>query len=221
LPYIWLFLLRKRVLKIIITDILEVSKRWRTLLQSPDVLNPLLNPWYDGTTHFEAFDYTTLRQKALRIHCFRYGYGFPLTEEQVRMIPFMPDSAVLIEDTLVGYPFQGRTLSVQNLRTGASWETQGDAREQIINVAASEQIVAFATTSNTCYVSDLAGGQKRKFKLFSNIFKALACRDRTVACGGLFQDCAEFYTWDFDSQKGTSFRIGYDQPPFFFRNRDP
>lgn len=101
-----------------------------------------------------------------------------------------------------------------NLRTQKKWHTSGDAREKIIAVAASADLVVFATTLNVCYVSDLEGTQKKQFRLINGMFRVLSCRGRTVVCGGRLIDAAHIYVWDFDSGVGKSFQISYNQSPF-------
>ncbi|KAF1959802.1 hypothetical protein CC80DRAFT_406524 [Byssothecium circinans] len=193
----------------------RVSRRWHTLLRSLDVVKPSLNEWYDGTLQLKDFNYTDCKQRAQNVHRFRSGGYVGLSSKVEGSMVF---HTRLVEETLVGCDPSLRTLSVNNLRTGDAWQMHGDARDTISAVAASEEILAFATKSNTCYVSDLVGGQRSKFKLFANMFQALACRRRTVICGGVLPDHVEVYVWNFDTQKGSSFRVGRDQPPFGPRN---
>jgi hypothetical protein len=108
-------------------------------------------------------------------------------------------------------------LNICNLRTMAVSSLQGDARESITNVALSEELVAFATSLNTCYVTDLAGANRKKFKLVRSMFQQLACRGHVVACGGFFNSCAMIFIWDYETQVGKSFEISLQTPPFSSR----
>ncbi|KAF2687300.1 hypothetical protein K458DRAFT_188896 [Lentithecium fluviatile CBS 122367] len=194
-----------------------VSKRWCTLLRSPAVWKRGLNAWFDDNF---GNDYGLYAHKAQKIHRFRTGKYAALVKLPTDGNPSgLLNRTALVEDRFVYLSSTERDLIVRDLRTRGSWQTHGDAREKIIAVAASDQLVAYATTLNVCHVSSLAGERKTQFKLPSGMFKALACRGCTVVCGGLFISAAEFYVWDFNMLRGKSFRIGYDQPPFVHRHR--
>ncbi|KAF2645058.1 hypothetical protein P280DRAFT_391489 [Massarina eburnea CBS 473.64] len=196
----------------------QVSTRWRTILRSLDVLKPNLNAWYDDTSHLEAFDYGQCRKRAEDAHRFRSGKYAKLSSVPVETLPL---ESILVEDTLVSRCPSYRSILVENLRTGESWKGQGSARELITYTAASEEIVAFTTSSSTCYVTNVAGEQKRKFKLHGSMFKtAPVCSGRTIICAGFSENYAEIYMWNFDTQKGSSFRIGRDQPLFASHNNE-
>jgi hypothetical protein len=104
-----------------------------------------------------------------------------------------------------------------NLRTGTSWKTQADAREQIVAVTASDYLVAYTTTLNVCYVFDLRGERRAKFKFPPSMAKILACSGPVVVCAGPSSDAVDFYVWNFDELRGKSFRVGHNQPPFVYR----
>jgi hypothetical protein len=90
----------------------------------------------------------------------------------------------------------------------------GDARESIRQLFASDQIVGFTTASNVCYVSNFQGSGKRKFRVPNPaLFQSLACRQRTVACAGTFEDHVLVYMWSYDSQQGRSLIIPFDAFP--------
>jgi len=194
----------------------QVSWPWYTLLRSPVVWKQGLRAWFDGTLGCEE-DYDHYAAKALDIHRFRtgkYADSFTLTYDENDIVL---ECAALFEETLVHVVSNQRELVVRNLRKRTSWKTHGDAREKIQLVSVSHQLVAYATSLNVCYVSDLVGEEKANFKLPPGMLKVLACRGRTVVCGGPRPDAAEVYIWDFDRRRGRSFRIGYDQPPFVHR----
>jgi hypothetical protein len=125
--------------------------------------------------------------------------------------------AALVGSAFVWVQPHHRMLNICNLRTMATSSLQGDARESIINVALSEELVAFATSLNTCYVTDLAGANRKKFKLVRSMFQQLACRGHVVACGGFVNNCAMIYIWDYETQVGKSFEISLQAPPFSSR----
>lgn len=193
----------------------QVSKRWHALLRSPDVLKRGLKAWDDGSVSLEGADYGICARKALDVHGFRSGRYVDLVTKSGDGRLFVANCTVLAEDLFVGVCsiFQ-RQLFVDNLRTRQSWQAHGDARERIVRVAASDQVVAFATTLNVCHVSDPHGGQRRKFRLNGGMFRVLACRGRIVVCAGHSSEAVEVYLWDFDLQRGTSFHVGFDKPPF-------
>jgi hypothetical protein len=84
----------------------------------------------------------------------------------------------------------------------------GDAREVIKQLFASDQIVGFTTMTNVCYVSDLEGRAKKRFTVPNMaLFQSVACRGRTVACAGILEDHVLVYIWNYDSQQGRSFTI--------------
>jgi hypothetical protein len=124
---------------------------------------------------------------------------------------------VLVEDTFAWLSLGCRTLNICNLRTMAKSTLHGDARELITKVALSGNLIAFATTLNTCYVQSLNGGKRMKFKLVQGMFQQLTCRDRTIICGGFVNNSAVIYIWDFDTQTGKSFDISVQELPFASR----
>ena len=123
----------------------------------------------------------------------------------------------LVEDTFAWLSLGCRTLNICNLRTMVKSTLHGDARELITKVALSGDLVAFATTLNTCHIQDLNGGKRKTFKLAQGMFQQLTCRGRTVICGGFVNKLAVIYIWDFDTQTGKSFDISLQELPFASR----
>lgn len=180
-----------------------------------------LESWHRKSLPVETYD--DCLKKALAIR--RFVQGKPLHHTDF-VAGDAPDTKiayalgyvepVLVEQFLAGVDESKRALVVNNLQTETSWHMYGAAREEILKVVASDEIVAFTTTSNTCYVADLAGSKKHDFKLFGGMFKALACHGRTVVCGGVINQQVELFIWDFDSQHGKLLRLSRDQAPFSF-----
>ncbi|KAJ4305301.1 hypothetical protein N0V90_000832 [Kalmusia sp. IMI 367209] len=181
----------------------SVSRRWYNLLRGTDIMKRSLKAWYDGTVSFEDASYEDYVQAARSIHRFRTG-------NHVTVIKTKPDhphgtpvyhQVDLVEDFLIETS-DPRVLRVTNLRTG-----------KIMRVAASDHLVAMWTTSyQKCYVFDLSGVQKAKFRLPNALCVVNTCRDRTIICGGLVDGHVEVYIWNLDSQRGTTLRL--DQPLF-------
>lgn len=179
---------------------------------------------WDGTTKYGRDGYALRQSKARNIHRFRIGApaNRMKTSWESYSYDYKHSSIVdaLVKDTFVWLLPEPRTLNVCNLRTtGGKVELQlrGDAHELIIIVALSDELIAFATSLNTCYVTKLDGSNRIKFRLAPGMFQQLACRSRTVVCGGFVNDSAVIYLWDFDTQSGTSFEISTQDLPFASR----
>lgn len=175
-----------------------------------------LRAWYDDALA-EDGDYHVYAAMARDIHRFRTGDRGHLVTHSAEIAPASLGLLALMEDTLLHVSADQRELTVRNLRTRTSWKTCGDARETIVATAASDRLVAYTTNRNVCYVSDLEGECKASFKLPSGMIKVLACSGSTVVCGGSHTHTIEVYIWDFDTRRGKSFRVGFDQPPFVHR----
>lgn len=181
-------------------------------------MQPALESWHGKSFPVESYD--DCLKKALDIHRFARGkpvHHTDLVAKDTKIAYAMGYvEPVLVEEFLAGVDESKRALVVNNLQTQTSWHMYGAAREEILKVVASDEIVAFTTTSNTCYVADLAGSKKHDFKLFGGMFKALACHGRTVVCGGVINQQVQLFIWDFDTQQGKLLRLSRDQAPFSF-----
>jgi hypothetical protein len=175
-----------------------------------------LRAWYDGSLDLDA-DYHLCAAKAQAIHRFRTGRGAQCVTEPADLTSSILRRNALIEDTFVQLSADQRKVVVRNVRTRTSWTTVGDARETILAIAASDLLVAFTTSLNVCYVADVRGEHRAHFKLPPGMTKVLACSGPTVVCGGPNSDAIEVYVWNYDTRRGKSFRIGYDQSPFAYR----
>jgi hypothetical protein len=195
----------------------QVSRRWHALLRSSDVWKRRLTAWNDGPLNISD-DYDHYATKAKSIHRFRNGNPSDIVTETIQN-PVIDRRALsaLVEETFVQTLEAGRALLVVNLRTRTSWKTQGDAREHIIAVATSDCLVAYTTSINVCYVADLRGDRRAKFKFLPSMAKVLACSGPVVVCAGPSSDAVEFYLWNFDEMRGKSFRVGHNQSPFIYR----
>jgi hypothetical protein len=197
----------------------SVSTRWRRVLQSPQVLTNTLVPWYGYTPQLLRADYGMCKTKAEVIHAFRNGC--PKHHFKIRIVG-IHHRMILTEDTLIlTAGAQGnsdpRILCFFNIKTWELHSMTGDARERISQTFASDQIAGFTTESRVCYVSDLEGRGKRKFRVPNNaFFQSVACRGRTVACAGCLPDHAEVYVWNYDTQQGKTFSIDFNSHLFPF-----
>jgi hypothetical protein len=190
----------------------KVSKQWQHVLRSSDVLKKSLLS--AGTPDLQGADYSVFQLKAKHIHAFQHGKP----KHYVRIVKHIQkaDYTILVDDTIIWSTLKGgnhdsRILYLFNIKTWTLHTLNGDARENIQQVVASERIVAFTSSnSNLCYVSDLEARSKKKFRVSNPaLFQALACRDSTVACAGILDDHALVYIWNYDTQQGRSFRIDF------------
>jgi hypothetical protein len=108
-------------------------------------------------------------------------------------------------------------LYLFNIRTWSLHTLNGEARERIHRVFASDEIVGFATNNNLFYVSRLDGSQRKRFAVPRySLIRSISCRRRAVACAGCLKDHALVFIWDYDSQQGRSFTISYDTHLFVY-----
>jgi hypothetical protein len=186
----------------------RVCRKWHHVLQSPDVLTKSLVSWYGDTPQIQQADYSLCRLKARSVHRFRYGV--PTHHFKITNMHRSHSHMILRGDTLI-FPATTpllRALRLFNIKTWTLNSLNGDARELIRHFFASDQIAGFTTESRTCYISDLEGHGKRKFKVPSTaLFQSVACRGRTVACAGFVQGHIQVYIWNYDTQQGKSFII--------------
>lgn len=198
----------------------RVCRKWHHILQSPDVLTKSLILWYGDTPQIQQADYSFCRLKARSVHGFRNG--IPRRHFKITKMDRNYGNITLMGDTLVflaGIPSDAasRALRLFNIKTWTLHSLNGTARERISNFFASEQIAGFTTESHTCYVSDLEGRGKRKFRVPSTaLFQSVACRGRTVTCAGCVQGHAQVYIWNYDTQQGKSFTINFNSHLFPF-----
>jgi hypothetical protein len=164
--------------------------------------------WYGDTPQIQQADYSLCRLKARSVHGFRYGV--PTHHFKISLSHRKDSRMILRGDTLV-FPTTTpplRALHLFNIKTWTFSSLNGNARELIRHFFASDQIAGFTTESHTCYISDLEGRGKRKFKVPSTaLFQSVACRGRTVACAGFVQGHIQVYIWNYDTQQGKSFII--------------
>jgi hypothetical protein len=193
------------------------------------LLKPALRDWYDNTVDFENATYQDCHREAQLIHRVQTGRFLQLSASKPisHLHPYAtgPDSPIgigrlcLEGDFLVDSPFPFRHLRVTNLQTGQDWRACADGRESISRIDASDQLIAFWTSSRrTCYVFDYKGDRKAKFQLPPFMNKIATCRGNTVVCGGTVNGCLELYIWDLDSNKGKSLRL---EQSLFNRDRIP
>jgi hypothetical protein len=174
--------------------------------------------WF-RTLDQDVADYGLLELKAKAIQAYRHGKP----KHCFKVVTPVSKHVILMADTLIWSPppsigSESRIVNLFNITTWEMHTLNGNAREHIHHLFASNQIVGFTTRSNICYVSDLRGRGKRKFKVpNAALFQSLACRDRTVACAGILEDHVLVYIWNYDSQQGRSFTIASDCFPIEFR----
>lgn len=185
------------------------------------MLKPALGDWYDRTVAFENATYQDCLREAQLIHRVQTGrfLHVSVTKPLCRLHPHntrveSPDFEIGIDrlclegDFLIDSPFPFRHLRVTNLHTGQDWRACADGRESISRIDASDQLIAFWTSSRrTCYVFDYEGARKAKFQLPLFMNKIATCRGRTVVCGGTINGCLELYVWDLCSSKGKTLRL--------------
>ncbi|KAF1842397.1 uncharacterized protein K460DRAFT_370364 [Cucurbitaria berberidis CBS 394.84] len=196
----------------------RVSTRWAQRLRSPDVLKQSLNQWFTGTITLQSADYALCTQKARLVHNHRHGKPTSLFDIRLEEPIAHPS---LAGDTLIWLTPEQTSRSIALLDLG-TWNLRimsGEAREELRNYVASDQLVAVTTFSHVCYVWPLHGQGRKAFRVPSHdYFGALACRGRTVACAASFHDHIAVCIWDYDTQRARSFQITPDPSHLFFRS---
>ncbi|KAF2007149.1 hypothetical protein P154DRAFT_481203 [Amniculicola lignicola CBS 123094] len=197
----------------------RVCKSWDERLRSPKILKSSLDTWYgrndprlSGEDLLKGQDFAIRELKAQHSHSLRHGHPYSALRIP---LPFDYETTVLYEDTFAFILGSGlRVVNVCNLRTGNIWKLHGDGREQFNELSLSSELVAFSDSIRTCYAVDLATGNKKSFRLFPAALRCITCNGRTIACGGMKENGAVIYVWSFDTQKGQSFDIGWNEFPF-------
>ena len=184
------------------------------------MLKTSLKQW-DNVTRSEVHDYHRCYGDARNVHRFRTGKPYDCLRPPWAAASCMDKvqgHVDMLVDMLVAHHFvwlqpDQRALNVCDLRSLETFHLQADTREKIKNAALSEELVAFTTISNTCYVIDLARGRKamKKFKLSPGMFQQLVCHGRLVFCAGFVSTQSQLmiYMWDFDAQSGSSFHVSF------------
>lgn len=202
-----------------LTDILKVSRHWRHILQSSDVLEGGLASWSGSTFDLQGAERDVLESTARHIHAFRQG------EPSCRLRINLNDGCghvTFVGDTLIWSVVSlldrtARAINVFNIKEWTLHTLVGDAREKIERLFASDKIVGFATSGTVCYVWSLQRLLKRRFRVpYPALFQSITCRGDTVACAAYLEGGALIYIWDYHSQMGRSFTISYDSPIFAY-----
>jgi hypothetical protein len=198
----------------------SVSRQWNHTLRSLHLLEESLGQWYQGTVNLQDADYARCQEKVCKIQAFRTG-------KPRNVYKTILDSAVQ-EIYLAGNIFvwkehsrtqPTRCVYVLDL---ATWDLRvlgGEARERIIKVVASDEIVALTTWANICYVYELHGSRScKKFRVSNNgYFSNVACRGSTVACVHVGGDSTSVYIWEYHSQRGWTFQIKHEPGTIFWQ----
>ncbi|KAF2814073.1 uncharacterized protein BDZ99DRAFT_410387 [Mytilinidion resinicola] len=199
----------------------RVSRRWQTVLSSPDVLRGLLClqgfnialptglPLL-GESPDVSHDYLHCRKTAEVVHRFQTG---AFAKSLIVGLPPGVDCSVTyssFEDNIAWPAYDNCAVTVLNLPSGKSLSLTGEAREKIALVALSDQLVAFFTFTGIWYACDLVTGQRKSFRLPSARVPVFSCRGKTIA--GVLRDekCPGkhvAYVWDFDRQKCRTFDL--------------
>jgi hypothetical protein len=199
-------------------DILKISRTWRHILQSPDVLKPSLSSWYGNKLNLRGTDYSLYESKAKQAHSFRHGEpncSIKINLQKSHGIVW------LIDDTLIWSgreDCKARVIYVFNISTWTFRSLNGDAREVVGTLFASDSLVGFGSkTSTVCYVWSLSDFEKRRFRVPHPVLvNTMACRGVTVACAARLDDHVLVYIWNYETQQSRSFTVSYDQPPFAY-----
>lgn len=206
-------------------DDLKVSRQWQHILRSPVILRTSLLSWYGRSLDLQGASPSIYESLAKQAHAFRHGHPTKrLTVVMYDEYHFDTATGTLIDDTFIWASDtpQCRAIHLFNIKTWSLQTLNGDGRERVVRLFASEQIVGFGTASSTCYVWNRKTLEKRQFRLPSSEFvKSVTCRGSTVACAGRLKEHALVYIWDFETRKGTSFTISYQSelwgcPPSWF-----
>jgi hypothetical protein len=196
----------------------SVSRRWNDTLRSLHILKASLNQWYQGTANLQDADYTLCEKNARKIHAFRTGkpsYIYKITANYGIYGLNLVGNSLIWKHAPNRQP--SRAICVLALDQWRLRMLGGEARETIMNVSASCEIVAIATWAGVCYVHELQGKQScKKFRVPNYYyFGEFACRGRTVACVACDERSTSVYIWEYDSQRGRSFEIRHDNGSMF------
>jgi len=194
------------------TDELKVSKQWYHILQSPDVLKRSLLSWYGNPSELQRADHSMYKSKAKQAHAFRYGEP---TQRLEINLHYGVELVTLLGVTLIwAYRLAdqaARLIYLLNLKTWSLQSFNGDARETVVRIFASDQLVGFVTASTVCYVWSRRTQEKRQFRVPGrDFYTSMTCRGSIVAYAGCLKEHALVYVWDYETQKGRSFTISYD-----------
>ncbi|KAJ6281180.1 hypothetical protein J3E71DRAFT_353748 [Bipolaris maydis] len=197
-----------------------VSTRWRHILRDLVVLKAGLIAWYQGAACLSDFeDYASCQRAAKRIHGFRTGRPVGIykitSDKQIACPSLVGDYLVWLSGTTQTSAL--RLAHIFNLHNWHVGHAAGEAREQLVNLVLSEQIVVLVTATNTCYVYRLPTlSQRKKFSVPSaRYLQNVTCRRRTVACLASLDEYMSVFIWDYDTQRGTSFNISKHSDMFF------
>ncbi|KAF2500227.1 hypothetical protein BU16DRAFT_523034 [Lophium mytilinum] len=199
----------------------RVSRRWQTVLSSPDVLRGLICLLgYDsglpaglrlpGQSPDVDQDYLHCRKTAEYVHRFQAG-----VLARSIMIDLPPGAACSVtyssfEDTIAWPKHDACAVTVLNLRSGKLLSFTGEARETITEIALSDQLVVFFTFTGVWYAGDIVTGQRKSFRLPSAHIPVFSCRGRTIAGVMRYENGYDehvAYIWDFDTQKCRTFDL--------------
>jgi hypothetical protein len=201
-----------------VIDVLKVSRQWQHVLRSPDVLKKGLLSWFGNSSDLQGADHSIYESKAKQAHAFRRGEPTQCLKIDLQ---YHIDQVILIDDTLIwAYQSADHVARVIyllniNIKTWSLQSLNGDARERVVRLFASNQLVGFVAASTICYVWRRRDLEKRQFRIPGREFyQSIACRGSTVAYAGRLKEHALVYIWDYETQKGRSFSISYDCPLF-------
>ncbi|OCK83294.1 hypothetical protein K432DRAFT_187605 [Lepidopterella palustris CBS 459.81] len=211
----------------------SVSKNWRRLLTSPDILRPMLSTWYsdldrplEGEASLRGQDYAVCQLKAEHMHRFRRGAPFSwvrinLSEQEPwnmrSTMPRHPAKVDFIDETVAWLDNtpESSLVKVCNLRTKKSLIVGGEGRERIHYIKLTTELISFTTFSGRIYACDLATGERRSFRLPSARSPIFSCRGRTI--GGTIWEAqtseeSTVFIWNFDTCKCQTFQIENPRP---------
>jgi hypothetical protein len=197
-----------------------VSRRWNNTLKSLHILKASLAQWDPSTLTLQDTSYDSCLKRARRIHAFRTGNPTSI----LKIIPTNKISEVLLKgDHLIWLQPQNYidTLRHAYILCLPSWTLRtvsGEAREQLRNVFASDKLVVLTTFTNTIYVHEIGGSQRRKkFRIPSKQYREnIGVRGTTVACVADLTTSTHVYIWEFCCGRGTSFKLDHSVPDSLF-----
>lgn len=177
------------------------------------VLKSNLDSWYDGTVDLQSANVDFCWRKARSVHAFRNAPRSVPPDSSFKISTPFGSTQLLAGDRLIWLDGaeNSRQVRVLDLRSWSFRVLNGESREQIRDVYASEEILVF-TTYTTAYVTRLdSPGPLKRFRVVNAaLLCTVACRGRTVVCAGYLEDCLLVYIWDFDTQTGRSFKVSYE-----------
>lgn len=195
---------------------MKVSRQWRHVLQSPVIVKQSLLQWYGPDLDLRQGGYAFFERKARQLHAFRHGK--PQHYIRIKSAGDNHAGCILTGHTLVWkFTPDDNILYLFDMQAWELHTLVGDARESVVRIFASSQILGFSTSGTTVYASDLKGRNKKKFRVpNATMTRTMTCRESTIACASVCDDYVLVFIWNYADQRGRSFTIDFESDLFSY-----